>query len=121
LSGNATDRGGKPSKTEVEFCSFDGSLGRVDLSLGGRHGGFRRQVVLNGVVENLLARCLLLRQRSVAFHIELGAALNSFGVSNRFRNMLTSPREIVPMPQWVHQRTGNGISFAAKIQASATK
>ena len=80
LSGNSTYRGDKPSKTEVDLRRFDGSRCRFDLSLGSLHGGYRRQVVLSGIVEILLARRLLLRQRSVPLHIEPGADLNSFGV-----------------------------------------
>ena len=48
--------------------------------MGRSHCGFRGEVVLSGVVEILLARRLLLRQRSVTFHIELGADLNGFGI-----------------------------------------
>ena len=39
------------SKDEVELCRFDGSLRRLDLSLGCRYCGYSRQIVLSGQAE----------------------------------------------------------------------
>ena len=67
-------------KLEIDLGRFDGSLGGLDLSLGRLHGGLGRQIILNGVVEILLAGGLLFGQRGVPLYVKLGSALNRFGV-----------------------------------------
>ena len=91
-SRDAVDGRREPRESEVDLRGFDRGLGRLhggvggsDLRLGGFHLRRRRlhlrlrgRVVLGGVVQILLGDGLLLRERRVAVHIELRAALIRF-------------------------------------------
>ena len=81
LAGDTVDGRAEPRKIEIHLCGFDRSLCSLNLGLGRRHGSFRCQIVLNGVVKVLLAGSLLFRQRRVSVHVELSSPLNRFGVS----------------------------------------
>ena len=91
--GDAIDRRNEPRKSEVELRRFDRGLGGLDRGVGClnlRPRGFdsglcrlhlrlRGQIVLRGVVEILLRDGLLLGERDVAVHIELGSVLIRLG------------------------------------------
>ncbi len=83
LPRDAVDRRNEASKVQIDLRSFHRGLIRLDLGLGGFYGGERGQVILNRVVEILLAGRLLLGQRLVALDVKFGPTLNRFGVGER--------------------------------------
>ena len=60
LPSNAVDGRNEPSEIEVDPGRFNSGLSRLNLSFGRGDGSFRRQIVLDGIVEILLAGSLLL-------------------------------------------------------------
>ena len=80
LSGDAVDRRNQSRKIEIDLSGFDGSLVRFDLRFSCLHSGLGGQVILNGIVEILLARRLFSSQWSVTVHIKLSSALLRFGI-----------------------------------------
>jgi hypothetical protein len=80
LAGDAVDRRNEAGEIEVDLGGFNGGLGCLDLSFGGGDCRLGRQIVLNGVVQILLAGGLLPREGCVAVDVKFGAALNCFGV-----------------------------------------
>src|SRR5437016_5622770 len=83
LSSYAVDGRNEPREIEVDLSRFHGGFSGLDLSFGGGHRCLRRQVVLNGVVQILLASGLLFRQRGVAVDIKFGPALHRLSVGKR--------------------------------------
>src|SRR5713101_6567719 len=80
LSSNAINGRNEPGKIEVDLGRFHSSLSGLDLRFSCGHRCLRRHVVLNGVVQILLAGGLLLRQRNVAVHVKLGPALHCLSI-----------------------------------------
>ena len=87
LSGNAVDWRNQPSEIEVDPGRFNGCLGRLNLSVCRGNVSFRRDVILDGVVEVLLAGSLLPRQRRVAVYVKFGLALHCLGVGELGRRL----------------------------------
>src|SRR5215831_18620715 len=79
LSGDAVDGGNEAGEIEINPRGFNGGLIRLNLSLGRFHRGFGREVVLDGVVEILLAGGFLLCQWCVTVDVKLSPALHCFG------------------------------------------
>ena len=77
----------EPRKIEIDLGGFNGSLSRLDLSFGRRHRRLGRQVVLNGVVQILLAGGLLFCQRGVAVDVKFGPALHRLGIGELRRRL----------------------------------
>ena len=92
MPGNTVDGRREPRKSQVDLGRLGGGLGRLNggggsddlsprgghLRLSGLHLRLRGEIVLRRVVQILLRDGLLLGQRSVAIHIQLGAALIRF-------------------------------------------
>src|SRR5579871_392218 len=78
LPRNSIDWRHQPGEVEVDLRRFDGGLRSLDLSFGGFYARNSGEIVLNRVVEVLLGRSLLLRQRSVALDVKVSAALHCF-------------------------------------------
>src|SRR6267378_2304617 len=80
LPGDAVDGCNEAGKIDVDLGRFNGSLGCLNLSQGRCHRSLRRQIVLDGVVQILLAGGLLFGQRNVAVDVKFGPALHCLGV-----------------------------------------
>ena len=59
LTCDAVNGRDEPGEIEVDLCGLQSSLSRLDLSLGCCHGSLRGKIVLNGIIQILLAGCLL--------------------------------------------------------------
>ncbi len=98
---DAINRRNDPGEAEIELGCLDGgpgclnrSLGRLDPGFGRHNRRLRRldssvsrfdlrlghEIGLDGVIEFLVSNGLLLGERSVAIHIELGFALIGLGL-----------------------------------------
>src|SRR5258708_30148677 len=80
LTGNVVNRCNEPSKIEVDLSGFDCRLSRLNRRFGVQHRRLRPNVRLHGIVQVLLAGSLLLGQRRVLVHVELGLELRGFSV-----------------------------------------
>ena len=80
LPGDSVDGCDEAGKFQIDFGGFDGSFESLNLSLGGLHGGLGSEVILDGVVQVLLAGGLFSGERCVAVYVQLRADLNGFGI-----------------------------------------
>src|SRR5208282_1157522 len=80
LSGDAVDGRDESREIQVNLGRLNGRLSRLDLSFGRCHRSLGRQVILNGVVQILLAGSLLFCQWGVAVDVKFGSALNRLGI-----------------------------------------
>ena len=80
LSGDAIDGRDEPRKLQIDLRGFHCGLRSLDLRFGRFHRGYGREVVLDGIVEILLAGGLLFCQGRVALDIKFSAALHSLSV-----------------------------------------
>jgi hypothetical protein len=83
LSGDAVDGGDQSSELQIYFGRLDRGLGSLDLSLGCFHRGNCGEVVLNGVIEVLLAGGLLFCQRRITVYVKLRATLHCYCIGER--------------------------------------
>jgi len=65
LASDAINRSDKAGETKIDFCGPHRRLIGLDLGFSRLHGGFGGEIVLNGIVQVLLAGGLFFGQRSV--------------------------------------------------------
>jgi hypothetical protein len=80
LSGDAVDGGNEPGKAEIDLGSLNRGCVGLNQRPGCFHSGFGGEVVLDGVVEILLAGGLLFCQWRVTVDVKFGSTLDGFGV-----------------------------------------
>ena len=83
LPSDAVDGRNEARKVQIDLRSFNRSLVGLDLSLGGFYGCERGEIVLNRIVEILLAGRLLLCKRRVALDVKFSPTLHCFGIGER--------------------------------------
>ena len=67
-------------RRDRSFGGHDRGLGRLDPGTGGLDLGLSGEIGLDGIIEFLVGDRLLLGQRGVAIHVELGLALIRLGL-----------------------------------------
>ena len=82
-------------KSRLILRRFNGSLGRLDLRVSGRHRGLGCQIVLYGVVEILLAGGLFRCQRRVTIYVQFSPALHRLGIRERGPGLRQLPFSLV--------------------------
>jgi len=76
LAGDAINWSNEASKLQIDLCGFDRRFVGLNLGLGSLNGGQGREIVLDRIVEVLLAGGLFLGQRGITVYVELCATLN---------------------------------------------